>query len=186
MFLTDNQIKPNGLIDGVHRTLIVSQQERTDELNQRLASRQFPDTPLEPSFSPRPLSTKYNLPYKVESTTPILPTIEHNVFQNFNPATRAGPFKTYMRNVDTETILRNQTMAIQKSSQSVYVPSSTSDLYVTEIVSRPSVQPYPRLFQSPVLERDAAKRQEAVRPYLSHIGQDRFFNSTRTQIRQPQ
>ncbi len=179
MLLSINENKSNGLIDGVHRTLIVSQHERTDELNQRLASRQFPDTPLEPCFSPRPQSTKYNLPYKVESKTPIIPTIEHNVSQNFSPATRSGPFKTYMRNIDTETILRNQTMAIQKSSQSVYVPSSTSDLYNVEVVSRPSVQPYPKLFEKPAFE-------DKARPYLAHIGQDRFFNSTRTQLRQPQ
>jgi len=55
MNLGNNRIQPNGLIDGVHREIIVSQHERTDELNQRIGSRQFSDTPLEPNFSPRPL-----------------------------------------------------------------------------------------------------------------------------------
>ena len=74
MNLGNNRIQPNGLIDGVHREIIVSQHERTDELNQRIGSRQFSDTPLEPNFSPRPLSTKYNLPMIVAPTVPIYRT----------------------------------------------------------------------------------------------------------------
>jgi len=177
MNLTANTIKPNGLIDGVHREVIVTQHERTDELNQRLASRYFPDIPLEPNFSSRPLSTKYNLPMLVAPTVPISQGIEHNVQTNFNPASRTGPYKTYARNIDTETVLRNQTMALQHSSQSVYVPSSTSDLYRVEVVARPVAQPYAGLFDQPTFV-------DRARPNLAGIGQDRFFNSTRTQLRQ--
>lgn len=177
MNLGNNRIQPNGLIDGVHREIIVSQHERTDELNQRIGSRQFSDMPLEPNYSPRPLSTKYNLPMIVAPTVPIQQYVEHNVAQNFNPATRRGPYKAYMRNVDTETVLRNQTMALQHSSQSVYVPSSTSDLYRVDVVGRPVAQPYAGLFEKPVLA-------DRTRPNLAGIGQDRFFNSTRTQLRQ--
>ena len=177
MNLTANTIKPNGLIDGVHREVIVTQHERTDELNQRLASRYFPDIPLEPNFSPRPLSTKYNLPMLVAPTVPIRQGIKHNVQTNFNPASRTGPYKTYARNIDTEAVLRNQTMALQHSSQSVYVPSSTSDLYRVEVVARPVAQPYAGLFDQPTFA-------DRVRPNLAGIGQDRFFNSTRTQLRQ--
>lgn len=45
-------------IQGVHQTPIVGQQERTDDLNKRMRSRQFPDFPLEPQYDFRPVSTK--------------------------------------------------------------------------------------------------------------------------------
>ena len=48
-------------IQGVHQTPIISQNERTDDLNLRIRSRQFPDFPLEPQFSFRPVSTKYSI-----------------------------------------------------------------------------------------------------------------------------
>ena len=177
----------SGLIEGVHREVVVGQFERLDEINNRINSRRFSDYPLEPNFSPRPVSTKYSLmPVMAknsnpEPTVPIQPQLEHIIQMNFNPATRNGPFKTYARNVDTETVLRNQTMALQKSSQSVYVPSSTSDLYNVSVVSRPVFQPYSHLFDTPSFT-------QGVHPNLlnsgSKIGKDQFFNSTRTQLRQ--
>jgi hypothetical protein len=177
----------SSLIEGVHRSLIVGQFERLDEINDRITSRQFSDYSLEPNFSPRPVSTKYSLmPIMAQNSNPkpivrIQPQLEHNVHLNFNPATRNGPYKTYARSIDTETILRNQSMAYQNSSQSVYVPSSQSDLYKVEIVSRPVDQPYKHLFDLPSFT-------QGVHPNLlntgSNIGKDRFFNSTRTQLRQ--
>ena len=178
----------SGLIEGVHRELIVGQHERLDEINDRIKSRQFSDYPLEPNFSFRPVSTKYSLmPIMAKNSNPapnvpMKPQFEHIVNMNFNPATRNGPFKTYARNVDTETVLRNQTMAAQNASQSVYVPSSDSDLYKTSIVSRPVEQPYRHLFDKPSFV-------QGVHPNLtnagSNIGRQQFFNSTRTQLREP-
>ena len=178
----------SGFIEGVHRELIVGQHERLDEINDRIKSRQFSDYPLEPNFSFRPVSTKYSLmPIMAKNsnpapTVPIQPQFEHIVQMNFNPATRNAPFKGYARNVDTETVLRNQTMASQHASQSVYVPSSDSDLYKVNVVSRPVDQPYSHLFDKPSFV-------QGVHPNLtnagSKIGKDRFFNSTRTQLREP-
>ena len=178
----------SGLIEGVHRQLIVGQHERLDEINDRIKSRQFSDYPLEPNFSFRPVSTKYSLmPIMAKNSNPaphvpLKPQFEHIVEMNFNPATRNGPYKTYARNVDTETVLRNQTMAAQNASQSVYVPSSDSDLYKTSIVSRPVEQPYRHLFDKPSFV-------QGVHPNLtnagSNIGKQQFFNSTRTQLREP-
>jgi hypothetical protein len=177
----------SGLIEGVHREVVVGQFERLDEINNRIGSRQFSDYPLEPNFSFRPVSTKYSLmPIVAKNSTPapkvpIQPQLEHIVGMNFNPATRNGPYKTYARNIDTETILRNQTMALQNASQSVYVPSSDSDLYKVSIVSRPVEQTYKHLFDLPSFTH-------GVHPNLlnsgANIGKDQFFNSTRTQLRQ--
>ena len=159
---------------------------RQDLMNTRIQSRHFPDHALEPNFSARPVSTKYNwFAASAKNSVPepkvrIQPQLEHIVEYNFNPATRNGPFKTYARNIDTETILRNQTMALQKGSQHVYVPSSNSDLYNVSVVSRPSEQPYPHLFQTPTFTH-------SVHPNLTNagasIGKDRFHNNTRVQLR---
>lgn len=176
----------SGLIEGVHRELIVGQHERLNEINDRIKSRQFPDHALEPNFSFRPVSTKYNLmPIMAKNSNPeptvrIQPQLEHIVEMNFNPGTRNAPFKGYARNIDTETILRNQTMATQNASQSVYVPSSDSDLYKVSVVSRPVEQPYRHLFDQPSFV-------QGVHPNLvgKNIGKNMFFNSTRSQLREP-
>jgi hypothetical protein len=160
---------------------------RQDTMNSRVQSRQFSDHALEPNFSARPVSTKYSWFGTVakntnpEPTVQVKPHMEHIVEHNFSPATRNGPFKTYARNIDTETVLRNQTMAYQKGSQHVYVPNSKSDLYNVTVVSRPSEQPYSMLFDKPTFSH-------SVHPNLTHggaaIGKDKFNNSTRTQLRQ--
>ena len=84
----------SGLIEGVHRELVVGQFERLDEINNRIASRHFPDQALEPNFSFRPVSTKYSLlPIAAKNSNPepkiaIEHRNEHNVATNFNPATK--------------------------------------------------------------------------------------------------
>ena len=90
-----------------------------------------------------------------------------------------APTSGFTRSVDVETTLRNQTFALQHgASQSVYVPSSASELYNVSVVSSPSVQPHPDLF---------ARQQfsNQVHPNLvdTSIGNNRFFNHTRTQLR---
>ena len=96
---------------------------------------------------------------------------------SFSPLITNSPF---IRNVDTETILRNQTVALQNGiGQSVYVPSSTSDLYNnnTSVVSRPSEQPFPDLFVKPTFSTN-------IPPIANqNIGKSDFFNYTRTQLR---
>lgn len=181
-------------IQGVHQTPIVAQQERTDDLNIRLRSRQFPDFPLEPQYDFRPVSTKYDILGATKNFNPISQApkqtyMEHNVAMNFNPATRNGPWKTYARNIDTETVLRNYAFGVDASRRlpiktavdTMYVPDSGSDLYKdgTTVVERPSDQPYELLFAKPAFD-GAHNRWNAQ----SKIGADRFNNSTRTQLKQ--
>ena len=44
---------------GVPDGLLIGQQSRVDEINERIGSRQFSDQPLAPNFDPRPVMTKY-------------------------------------------------------------------------------------------------------------------------------
>ena len=102
--------------------------------NQEIFNRNIPSHLLEPYLSPFPVSTKYNRPdLNMTHRTNDLENnlyhkrINYNQHQMFNPGSSA-PWKGYSSNVDKESILRNQTHVLQKCSQSVYVPSSQSDL----------------------------------------------------------
>ena len=167
---------------GVHNGLIAGQFDRVDELNGRIASRYFPERELQPNFDPRPVPTKYALFPVIERrapvSEPIRETPKHSVSGNFNPANRRGPVQTYLANIDTETVLRNQTTALQSGAeQSYYVPSSNSDLYHTSAVGRVETQTHPGLFERPTYN---------TTPYTldqHRVGTDQFHNNTRVQLR---
>jgi len=168
-------------IIGIPEGIYYGQFDRVNELNDRLGSRQFPDIALQPNFDPRPLSTKYTfIPSYKKSTVPIRRNLDYVVELNFNPGTARAPPQGFLNNIDKETILRNQTFALQHGAdQAVYVPSSTSDLYKTTIVSTPGQpQPFPDLF---------SKSQFALTTNPvegTTIGKNVFFNHTRTQLRE--
>jgi len=173
-------------IQGVHQKPVIGQHERLDELNSRIQSRQFPDHALEPLFSTRPVSTKYSFMGIVAKnstsnpTCPIVPTKPFDVATDFTPS--RGPWRAYAQNIDTETMLRNQFYALQNASQSVYVPSSNSDLYKVNVPNGSQMEktPYDLLFAQPTFDSAANNRWKPD----NEIGVDRFNNSTRTQLRQ--
>lgn len=168
-------------IMGIPEGIYYGQFDRVNELNNRLGSRQFPDVALQPNFDPRPLSTKYAFtPSYTKPSVRIQRNVDHVVELNFNPGTARAPPQGFLNNIDKETILRNQTFALQHGAdQGVYVPSSNSDLYKTTIVSTPGEpQPFPSLF---------SKSQFAVTENPvegTNIGKNVFFNHTRTQLRE--
>ena len=171
----------NNKIYGVPEGISYGQNERVDELNDRIYSRSFSDIPLAPNFEPRPVPTKYSLfpivNRRTESSIKIQPAITHQVELNFSPATYNGPSAGYFNNIDVETGLRNQTVALQHgANQGVYVPSTHSDLYHVSVPSKPGVpQPHPDLFSHP--------KFATTHFHHDKIGSDRFHNYTRTQLR---
>ena len=171
----------NNKIFGVHEGVYYGQNERVDELNTRIKSRQFPDSPLEPNFDPRPIPTKYSqfpiINRRAPLHEPVIPYITYNTNANFNPGNSRAPTSGFA--VDTETILRNQTFATQrKGEQNIYIPSSNSDLYKVDVVSSPSVQTHPLLF-----DRQQFNTTTINTDMNANIGRERFFNHTRTQLR---
>lgn len=170
-------MEPQSPFYGVPHGVFYGQHDRVDELNTRIHSRQFPDKPLAPNFDSRPVSTKNSrfaiLDSRME-TEPIQSHLDHSVEQNFNPSTYRGPPNTFLQNIDTESYLKNQTVALQHGAeQGVYVPSSQSDLYKVQIVSRPGANPHPDLF-APF--SSGASRQASATPTT-------FHNHTRFQLR---
>jgi hypothetical protein len=175
----------NSKIYGLQEGIIYGQNERVDEINTRLQSRYYPDSPLEPNFTPRPLSTKYSL-FPVLGNHPVAnemhnPRPAHNVSQNFNPGTRNAPHLGYTNNINVETILRNQTRALQHGAdQGVYVPSTNSDMYHVPIASSSTYgeQIFPDLFTPKQYNTYIPQSLEQ-----SAIGKNKMFNHTRTQLR---
>ena len=175
-------INENEKIYGVPEYLYYGQNERVDELNDRIKIRQFPDSPLEPMFAPRSVPTKHSIfpiiNRRKPINEPVIPYLDYNMKVNFNPGTQNAPISGYINNIDTETVLRNQTFALQNADQAVYIPSSNSDLYRVTIKSTPTEQTHPLLFESPIFETK-------LHPNVanSNIGRDKLFNHTRTQLR---
>lgn len=170
-----------GLQDGI----LYGQYERTEELNNRITDRNIPDHTLTPNFSSRPVSTKYMYFPMIDARKPvnekISNSINYQIETNFNPGTKA-PVSGYLTNIDTETILRNQTTALQHGApQGVYIPSSKSDLYNVEIPKTKIYQEQPH----PNLKFENEKYNTFIPHSLeqNNIGVDMFFNHTRTQLR---
>jgi hypothetical protein len=151
------------------------------QTNQRIYDRNIPSKMLQPYLDVRPVMTKYSyLPIvdpRKEVSTRLTQTPVYNVHQVFNPGNTQSPWSGFASNVNTESVLRNQVFALQKCSQSVYVPSSNSDLYHVAFHTKPETYPDSLLFQ-----------QETFCPFNPNpnpqeIGYATFHNSTRLQVR---
>ena len=121
------------------------------DTNNRIYDRNVPFAMLQPYINVRPVSTKYSImpiidPRKMLNVKmPIMPT--YNPERTFNPGNDSGPWSGFASGINVESELRNQIYALQKCSQSVYVPNSTSDLYQYQFQPKTVVnQPFPDLF----------------------------------------
>jgi len=181
-------INDNSSIYGVPQGILYGQNQRVDELNERIYERNKPDYFLEPNFDPRPVPTKYALfpiiDRRVEPNERIMKTPNYNIQYNFNPGTSA-PVSGYVANIELESELRNQFFALQSGAgQDLFIPKTTSDMYafgsslIPQNSSRKEEQPYPRLFEKLDYKNDNL-------PFIvsTPIGKDRFYNHTRTQLR---
>ena len=139
--------KMYGLVDGYLRCNF----NRVDEINNRISDRNIPSSSLQPQYGIRPVSTKYGymqiLDQYKHTNVPVHNYKSYNVNEVFNPGNSQAPWSGYSNNVNTESTLRNQFFALQKSEQSSFVPSSKSDLYETKIDFKPVQQTHPLLFE---------------------------------------
>lgn len=153
--------------------------ETDQELNKRISQRNIPSAPLQPQFSIRPISTKYAcLPIvdnRPPSNMPIVGAPTYNVENVFNPGNAQSPWSGFASNIHKESILRNQGFALQNNEQSVFVPSSKSELYNTPNLNQGGVtQPYPGLFTKEMFN--------PFNPNKYDLGKDYFNNFTRQQL----
>jgi hypothetical protein len=125
-----------------------------------------------------------------------------NTANTFNPGDRKGAWSGFTANVNTESVLRNQVYALQKSPQSEYAPNSTSDLYNSTIpIANTSTAQglFPNLFDTNLVPdkpiqnlrniNTTAGSQESgpvdapFEPPAINLGNKLFNNHTRQQLK---
>lgn len=167
--------KMYGVVDGIY----FNHKKRDNELNERISIRNVPSSTLQPQFSPRPTSSKYDMmPIFDRRQKPTVQIRQEPIFNNeaiFNPGTAQAPWQGFSSNINVESSLRNQFFALQKSDQVNYVPSRNSDLYNTHVKSQPIQQPFPGLFKESNLA--------SFNPNKYNVATDMFYNNTRAQYK---
>jgi len=175
------------LFQGVVQGCLSGQQDRVDDLNERIQGRQFSNLDLRPNYDPRPVQNKYsrfsiidpkssfqiNEPLK---TYDCKPHLANSIFY------AASKNAVILRDIDLETNLRNQKVALQHGAeQGVYVPSSKSDLYRIAIPESSNIgeQPFPDLFTPTNVSNSTVP---IIHKY-PNIGKSPLFNHTRIQLR---
>ena len=152
-----------------------------DISNDRIFNRNLSSQPLQPYLSVRPVMTKYSIMPIVDPRAPIHTKLEqqptYNSHTNFNPGNRVSPWSGFASNVNVESELRNQVYALQKCSQSVYVPASNSDLYQFKFnpVYSHIQQPFPDLFKQ--------NSYNDFNPNTEEVAKGAFYNHTRQQLK---
>ncbi len=150
------------------------------DINTRIYERNIPSQPLQAYLDVRAVPTKYSIMPIVDPRAPTsvnmvqLPI--YNINNTFNPGNTHSPWSGYASRVNAESELRNQIFALQKCSQSVYVPNSTSDLYHYNFTPKHNVeQPFEGLFHR--------EKFDAFNPNIEDVGHALFMNNTRVQVR---
>tara|TARA_B100000902_G_C26862040_1_gene693500 strand:- start:7 stop:555 length:549 start_codon:yes stop_codon:yes gene_type:complete len=177
--------KNNGVVNGVY----YCQQERTEQLSQRMFMRNIPSCPLQPQFSIRPVSTKYDCMSVVDRRpkprVDIVKRPTYNLKNNFNPGNAQAPWSGFASHINDESRLRNQFFALQKCEQANYVPSSNSDMYNVEVGGREEYDQFSDLVKpaAPALGSLFVKPDLApFNPNSCDIGKRLFNNHTRQQL----
>ena len=115
-------------LHGVFYGLNMHTHNQEQEINKKSYAHQVLQQPVEYKYNPVPQGTRCTkFPCYINNNNNHL--LSQNTNLAFVPNAKQGTFNGYMSHIDDETILRNQTFALQKSDKSVYVPDSTSDLY---------------------------------------------------------
>ena len=116
---------------------LCSNDDLVETINQRLLDRLGQLGITETLIEPRSDSTRYTLPLQGSVPTPVCRPLEINVHKsndlpdyNFIPR---GSWSYYSQNINTESILKRQHIALQKFPQSDFIPNSTSDLYNSQL-----------------------------------------------------
>ena len=152
-----------------------------EQTNTRIYDRNIPSQILQPYLDVRPVMTKYSYFPIVDPRKEIKTQMEqmptYNVGKVFNPGNTVSPWSGFSSNINLESELRNQVYALQKCSQSVYVPNSTSDLYNYKFKTVAQPNPHELLFQSNNFSSFNPNPDDKI------VGSGIFMNNTRVQVR---
>lgn len=156
-----------------------------DEINTRILERNITMGNLDILCSPRSISTKYTLPSDINNINSQQININkynfsYNIEDSFNPGNTKGSWSGFIKNINNESVLRNQVYALQKFPQSEYIPKSTSDMYVNSIPPKDNNNAevlFPNLFNHTISTNNTNNK------YFGNIGNNLFNNYTRQQLK---
>ena len=158
------------------------QQGRTQELSDRMYSRNMPSHQLGAAYFARPVDTYATVLPMIDCHRPATVTKAHFPVYNqqnvFNPG-QAAPYNGYSRNVDVESRLHNSFDPLQKCAQGKYIPGTNSDMFCNKYL----IQGHP-----PVNMRNhnllfKEERFNAFNPNSCNLGHKVFNNFMRQQIK---
>jgi hypothetical protein len=157
----------------------VANRQHTENI--RIYERNLPSKQLQPYIDVRAVSTKYSYfpivdPRKQNHVKlNQMPTFSpHSVF---NPGNTQSPWSGFASNVNLESDLRNQIFALQKCSQSTFVPKSGSDLYQYSFNTKNVPQTHQLLFEKERFDKFNPNPDNKL------VGFSAFNNSTRSQVK---
>jgi hypothetical protein len=154
-----------------------------EQTNTRIYDRNIPSQMLQPYIDVRPVMTKYSYMPIVDPRKEVsvrlqqMPT--YNTSTVFNPGNTQSPWSGFASNINLESDLRNQIYALQKCSQSVYVPSSQSDMYTSAAFNKTGQE-----HQHSLLFQKEKFNDFNPNPDCKVVGSGIFYNSTRTQVKE--
>lgn len=161
----------------MNNSVLLQHYENDDHINYNIHNRNFPSNNLQMNFAPTSVPTKYvKLPILDTRKTVNVPTPTHDIYSvetTFFPGNNKPHFCGFANNVDSESTLRNQFFALQKSDQAHYVPSSNSDLYENRSG-----------YLDNKFNKEHSDNFNDFNPNLSNkMGSNLFHNSTRVQLK---
>ena len=165
--------------------VVLQHHNNLDSINQDIYDRKFPSSDMQMNFSPRPVSTKYArmpiLDHRREATVAVNNHSTYNSEETFFPGNSKPHYCGFASSVDKESTLRNQFFALQKSDQAAWMPSSTSDLYVNNVVENNNINDLNNVNNSALFREE---QFADFNPNISnHIGNNVFNNATRVQLK---
>ena len=164
-----------GVIDGLYQC----QESRVEDLNKRIYSRNKPSGPLQKTFSPRPVPTRYVKMPIVDCRKPANVFIKNNgiytPYKTFNPGDAQAPWGGFATAIDQDSRLKNIFFPLQNCPQRYFIPNSDSDLYKYEIAVKSSEMKHNLLFKK--------ENFEAFNPNKCDLGKKLFNNYTRHQVK---
>ncbi len=168
-------------MDGVVNGVFYCNQKRTQELSDRMYSRNLSSAQVKMQYSIRSVPTRYVqmpiLDCHKPATVPCQQKPIYNTDTMFMPSNTL-PFNGYQANVDVETKLHNTIFPLQACPQAKYIPGTNSDMFNSNYLTTATKPVY--------MTNQLLFNQQKFNPFnpnMCNTGHKLFNNHTRVQIR---
>jgi hypothetical protein len=168
-------------MDGVVNGVFYCNQKRTQELSDRMYSRNLSSAPVKMQYSIRSVPTRYVQMPILDCHKPVTVPCQQKPIYNtdtmFMPSNTL-PFNGYQANVDVETKLHNTIFPLQACPQAKYIPGTNSDMFNSNYLTTATKPVY--------MTNQLLFNQQKFNPFnpnMCNTGHKLFNNHTRVQIR---